>query len=364
MIVLGLVLGLGLVGTVILALAVATIVVILFCYTVKKWKEDKTLTKISLFLFFSFILPLIFQCFSLYDTGKLFSDSDVLGYYGAVIGCTITVWGIHWTFNNEKEVAAEGRRNDSLPILNFELKNTYDVDKSYDVDESYDVDKSYDLIFIRKIDTYEDYKALKSNEKKLDEELSNLYNKQGNILDKVREKKSFDPYEREIEDNQKSIKETKKNKDKNSESLSEIFFNKSTFFLNINNIGLQTAILSSISLCSKNDITSKVGVYHENNRVVDNTAKIEIFAVTKEKKLNLNINFLYYDVRSNIESKMGKKEYYDGGDYISIDFTDVYQNKYRYKLPIQLIKVNGNYSVHMDHKRVPVLPEIIEKSSS
>ena len=73
------------------------------------------------------------------------------------------------------------------------------------------------------------------NEKKLDEELSNLYNKQGNILDKVREKKSFDPYEREIEDNQESIKETKKNKDKNSESLSEIFFYKSTFFLNINN---------------------------------------------------------------------------------------------------------------------------------
>lgn len=214
------VLGLGLGGTVILALAVATIVLILFCYTMKKWKEDKTLTKISLFLFFSFILPLIFQCFSLYDTGKLFSGSDVLGYYGAVIGCTITVWGIHWTFNNEKEVAAEGRRNDSLPILNFELKNTYDVDKSSD------------LIFIRKIDTYEDYTALKSNEKKLDEELSNLYNKQGNILDKVREKKSFDPYEREIEDNQESIKETKKNKDKNSESLSEIFFYKSTFFLN------------------------------------------------------------------------------------------------------------------------------------
>ena len=346
------VLGLGLGGTVILALAVATIVLILFCYTMKKWKEDKTLTKISLFLFFSFILPLIFQCFSLYDTGKLFSGSDVLGYYGAVIGCTITVWGIHWTFNNEKEVAAEGRRNDSLPILNFELKNTYDVDKSSD------------LIFIRKIDTYEDYTALKSNEKKLDEELSNLYNKQGNILDKVREKKSFDPYEREIEDNQESIKETKKNKDKNSESLSEIFFYKSTFFLNINNIGLQTAILSYISLCSKNGITSKVGVYHENNWVLKNTAKIEIFAVTKEKGLNLKINFSYYDVRSNIESKMGKKEYYDGGDYISIDFTDVYQNKYRYKLPIQLIKVNGKYSVHMVHKGVPVLPEIIEKSSS
>lgn len=350
------VLGLGLVGTVILALAVVTIVVILFCYTMKKWKEDKTLTKISLFLIFSFILPLIFQCFSLYGTGKLFSGSDVLGYYGAVIGCTITVWGIHWTFNNEKEVAAEGRRNDSLPILNFELKNTYDVDKSYD------------LIFIRKIDTYEDYKALQSNEKKLDEELSNLYNKQGNILDKVREKKSFDGYEEMLDTNQNNIKVTKKNKAITSEELSKIFIYNSTFILNITNIGLQTAILSSISLCSKNDIDSKVLVIYENSDInkltEEDTAKIGMFAVTKEEDVNLKINFLYYDLLSDIESKMGKKEYYDGGDYISIDFTDVYQNKYRYKLPIQLIKVNGNYSVHMDHKRVPVLPEIIEKSSS
>lgn len=356
MIVLGLVLGLGLVGTVILTLAVATIVVIFSCYTMKKWKEDKILTKISLFLLFSFFLPLIFQCFSLYDKGKFFYESDVLGYYGAVIGCTITVWGIHWTFNNEKEVAAEGRRNDSLPILKFELKNTYDVDKPYD------------LFFIRKIDTYKKYKDWKSNEKELDEELSNLYNEQGNIMDKVRVKKSFVPYEKEIEDNQESIKETKMNKDKISKSLSEIFFYKSTFSLNINNIGLQPAILSSISLCSKNGITSKVGVNHENsqktNQTVEDTAKIEIFAVTKEEELNLKIRFLYFDVRSNIESKMEKKEYYDEGDYISIDFTDVYQNKYRYKLPIQLIKVNGNYSVHMVHKGVPVLPEIIEKSSS
>lgn len=321
-----------------------------------KLNENKILTLICLILLISFLLPFIFMHLSLYENGKLFYQSDVLGFFGALIGCIITVLGIYWTFNNEKVVSAEGRRNDSLPILKFELKNIYDVDKPYD------------LFFIRKIDTYKNYKDLKSNEKKLDEELSNLYNKQGNIMDKVREKKSFDPFGKEIKDNQESIKETKMNKDKTSESLSEIFFYKSTFSLNINNIGLQTAILSSISLCSKNGIISKVGVNHENSQktkwAIEDTAKIEIFAVTIEEELNLKIKFFYYDVLSNIESKMGKKEYYDGGDYISIDFTDVYQNKYRYKLPIQLIKVNGNYSVQMVHKGVTVFPEIIEKSSS
>lgn len=305
---------------------------------------------------FILILPFILWKSGYYEENKLFANSDTLGYYGAVIGCTITVLGIHWTFNNEKVVAAEGRRNDSLPILKFELKNTYDVDKPYD------------LLVIREIDTYRKYKSLEKNEKKLYEELSNLRNKQGNILDKVRKQKNFEGYEMEFEDNIKSITKNQTDIDENSEKLAEIFFYGSTFFLNINNIGLQTAILSSISLCSKNGITSKVGVNHENSQktkwAVENTAKIEKFAVTKEEELNLKIKFFYCDVLSNIKSKIEKKEYYDGGDYISIDFTDVYQNKYRYKLPIQLIKVNGKYSVHMVHKGVPVLPEIIEKSSS
>ena len=339
-------------------LAILILVVVGF-FIYKFWnklKENKILTIICSILLISSIAPFIFMYFRLYENGNLFYQSDVLGFFGALIGCIITVLGIYWTFNNEKVVAAEGRRNDSLPILKFEQKNTYDVDKPYD------------LLVIRDIDTCTKYKDLKKMKKKLDEELSNLYNKQGNILDKVRKKNSLDGYREELDDNQKSIKETKNNKDKTSEGLSEIFFYESTFLLNINNIGLQTAILSSISLCSKNGITSNVGVNHENSQKtkweVENTAKIEKFAVTIEEELNLKIKFFYCDVLSNIESKMEKKEYYDGGDYISIDFTDVYQNKYRYKLPIQLIKVNGNYSVHMVHKGVPVFPEIIEKSSS
>lgn len=317
-------------------------------------KKNATALKGAVVIFI-LILPIILWSLGLFKI-KLFANSDTLGYYGAVIGCTITVLGIHWTFNNEKVVAAEGRRNDSLPILKFELKNTYDVDKPYD------------LLVIREIDTYRKYKSLEKNEKKLYEELSNLINKQRNILDKTRKQKTFEGYEMEFVDNLKSITKNQTDKDENSEKLAEIFFYGSTFFLNINNIGLQTAILSSFSLCSKNGITSKVAVNHENSQktkwAVENTAKIEKFAVTKEEELNLKIKFFYCDVLSNIKSKIEKKEYYDGGDYISIDFTDVYQNKYRYKLPIQLIKVNENYSVHMVHKGVPVLPEIIEKSSS
>jgi hypothetical protein len=321
-----------------------------------KLKENKILTLICLILLISFFLPFIFMHLSLYENGKLFYQSDVLGFFGALIGCIITVLGIYWTFNNEKVVSAEGRRNDSLPFLKFELKNTYDIDKPYD------------LKVIRGIETLKNYQELKKRKKNLEHKLLKLYSDQGIILEKVRKRNTFTGSEEEFETNQKSIKVTKHNIDITSQDLSRIFIYKSTFILNITNIGLQTAILSSISWCSKNDIGSKVMVIYENSNIneltEEDTAKIEMFAVTKEDDVNLKIKFCYCDVLSDIESKIENKEYYDGGDYISIDFTDVYQNKYRYKLPIQLIKVNGNYSVHMDHKYVPVLPELIDKSSS
>lgn len=335
----------------IVPLLILAVVVFLIHKFWNKLKENKILTIICSILLISFIAPFIFMYFRLYENGNLFYQSDVLGFFGALIGCIITVLGIYWTFNNEKVVAAEGRRNDSLPILKFELKNTYDVDKPYD------------LKVIRGIKTLKKYQELEKKKKKLEQELLNFYSEQGIILEKVRRKNTFEGSEKELDTNQHNIKVTKEDRDITSKELSKIFIYNSTFILNITNIGLQTAILSSISLCSNNGITSEVGEKHENSKKV-NRAKIDSFAVTKDEAQDLKIQFLYCDVLSNIGSKMENKEYYDEGEYISIDFTDVYQNKYRYKLPIQLIKVNGNYSVHMVHKGVPVLPEIIEKSSS
>lgn len=50
---------------------------------------------------------------------SLFNDSDVLAYYGAVIGGVGTVLGVYWTLNYESEKSKEERRKDSLPILRF-----------------------------------------------------------------------------------------------------------------------------------------------------------------------------------------------------------------------------------------------------
>ena len=66
-------------------------------------------------------------------SNSLFENSDILGYYGAVIGGGVTVLGVYWTLNyeskkskeerkQERENLKEERRKDSLPVLRFDFK--------------------------------------------------------------------------------------------------------------------------------------------------------------------------------------------------------------------------------------------------
>ena len=65
-------------------------------------------------------------------SNSLFKDSDILEYYGAVIGGGVTVLGVYWTLNYESKKSKEDRkqelknlieerRRDSLPILRFKF---------------------------------------------------------------------------------------------------------------------------------------------------------------------------------------------------------------------------------------------------
>lgn len=137
---------------------------------------------------------------------------------------------------------------------------------------------------------------------------------------------------------------------------------------------MQTAILSSISLCSQDGISSRVLISNRklNTPVVkrdkrfeellleDEITNINIFAVPKDATISIKINFLYNDYKESYSNKgdWGPIDN-DKGDYFLIEFTDVYLNRYRYKLPITLRYFFSFYSVNLDGKRVPVLPEKI-----
>ena len=94
-------------------------------------KIYKFFTAISIILLF--VPVIIFAQLPLIGIpNSLFDSSDILGYYGAIIGGGVTVFGVYWTLNYESKKSKEERkqelknlieerRRDSLPILRFKF---------------------------------------------------------------------------------------------------------------------------------------------------------------------------------------------------------------------------------------------------
>lgn len=92
-------------------------------------------------LLLSLFLPFLCLYYGAFKKGAILNNSDILGYYGAVIGGVVTVLGVYWTLNyeskkskeereyerqkveeereRERDNLNEERRKDSLPILIF-----------------------------------------------------------------------------------------------------------------------------------------------------------------------------------------------------------------------------------------------------
>lgn len=123
-------------------------------------KIYKFFTAISIILLF--VPVIIFAQLPLIGfSNSLFDSSDILGYYGAIIGGGVTVLGVYWTLNyenkkskeerkQERENLKEERRKDSLPILRFNFtpeqisynKNTIrelETDKDGNLFSDYDI---------------------------------------------------------------------------------------------------------------------------------------------------------------------------------------------------------------------------------
>lgn len=310
---------------------------------------------------------------------NLFNGSDVLGYYGALIGGGVTVLGVYFTFKYERMILAEERKEESLPILMFSLRELTEEECKND-------NTLYDLEVIRGVEVYEKYDMLKKEITDLEWELESLDSQRTILLEERDENNANEDitkYERKAKSN-KICRELRKietrvekiNTNLNivSNNLSQFLFVESSYYLEIKNIGLQTAILSSISLCSQGGISSRVLISNRklNTHVVkrdkrfeellleDEITNINIFAVPKDATINIKINFLYNDYKESYSNKgdWGPIDN-DKGDYFLIEFTDVYLNRYRYKLPITLRYFFGLNAVNLDDKRVPVLPEKI-----
>ena len=304
----------------------------------KKLKQYIIYMTVIVILLLLFIVPFFLWEHGLFNDGSFLYNSDILGYYGAIIGGVVTVLGIYWTFYYERMISLEKRKEESLPLLKFSLKSEK-ADNQFGIklEGEPENDKQFDLRVVRGIEILKEFLQLRYKRDKAT-----------------------------LEGNDKEIIEIEKSK-------SKILFSRSFCFLSIKNIGLRTAILSSIQLVSHEDISSRVIVqykkgdfsnYYTDVLAMDELAKdditrIEMFAIGKNEEICLKIDFGFFDYRSNVSERVDDNRVYGRGDYFLIEFTDIYLNRYSYKLPIELDGSFDDYLVIMNQKSIPTLPEKI-----
>lgn len=345
--------------------------------TISKFLKDYIVHIIIVVILYSLFSPIILYIFGVFKEGRALHNSDILGYYGALIGGGVTVLGIYWTFNYERLISAEERKETSLPLLKFSLLT--------DEEES-DNTKPYDLHIYRGLELNLEYDDLNKEKEFLSAELTGLDSQKSDILvarnkNKYNMSKSTSENYRDtciyrdaclnknLKKVENKIRETSKKNDEIPSKISEILFEQFSFHLSVENIGLQTAILSSMSLHSMDGISSRVQIVYEYDKDTtekpedlmkkDESTKLGMFAVPKETDISLKIAFWFFDYKRNYSNKSNDYRDYDNGDYLLIEFTDVYLNRYRYKLPIKIRKAFCEYSVILDSKQISINPQKI-----
>lgn len=231
------------------------------------------------------------------------ASTDVLGYYGALIGSGVTILGVNWTLKyeskkskkereferqkeeearkRERELLKEERRKNSLPILRF----------------------AFDTVTFS-------YSILQKSEKVKEKDNDGIY---------------FKNYEIFIDTTNKSSKYSKN-------SIHQYGI------LKINNIGLGTAIISDIKLIRTTPVKTEVkniGILKLNQKSVFPKEGIDLKMCIRSDDLN--------------------KE-----DTLYFTFVDLYSNKYLYKIPFNWLEEDIAYSkIRIWNEDVAMFPILV-----
>lgn len=326
---------------------------------------------------FILILPFTLWKSGYYGKDKLFDNSDTLGYYGALIGGGVTVLGVYWTLNyeskkskeerkierqkeekqrkRERELLKEEREHDfqmrleerkenSIPVFNFTIKIN---SESHDLDD-YDYSIYGENLKDEFNNIYTKLEQLELSNTNLGEE---EYELESELVD------TMDETAREIKEKLNKTQELRKWV---NQKLERILCKKNinklslSFSLNINNIGLQSAILYSIIYVPEGPMSSLEECCIEQD--------LCYLSVPKGEVTRINIFLENYLQKKDDFST----EFKEAGSFLLI-YTDLYRNKYYYNVPIKIKKVEeerqsiiptDKYKIEIDKVNLPILPEV------
>lgn len=316
-------------GWLFLVLAVLFFFAIVYeCSLSKKLQIQPILKKylvhvlVVIFLF-ALITPLILYLCGLFKVNRALHNSDVLGYYGTLIGGVVTVLGVYWTLNYESQKSKEEKRESSLPIFTFSIHS--DTANNSNTISPFVIGEN-----------------LKGKFKDESEKLNKCSKKLIDRREKIKESlKDFDDYTIEVlaksnPDDEEKIKEyleyerevIKRNENSLDKKIRGIINKRKicrldkSIILNISNIGLQPAILSTIKFIPKGIISSSD---ESKKRILD------YLSVQKGEDTKLKVIFdCYFGNQDGLNA-----EFQEWGD-LELKYTDLYSNQYKYNIPIKI----------------------------
>ena len=305
--------------------------------SLEKLKQYKIPIVIALLLIVSLIAPIGAWYFGFFDEGRILNKSDLLGYYGAIIGGGVTVLGVYWTLNYESKKSKEEREFErqkeeekrKLERERFKEEREHErerfkEEREHEREKVEEERRKSSLPILRfsfhpdsKLSVYEYTKESTTN-------LNNIYDILLNTSDECSIKK-----EKRVH-----IKSAKTD----AKSSYQIFHYGG---LEIENLGLGAAILSDVYLyrIDKEEIV--------NNLQVD---AIDKFIIPPGYNIKLQMLICSNDFSED--------------DYLCVDFTDIYLNKYRYEISFGKDLSLKYPKSAIERKMVSVLPEQIDTDNT
>ena len=298
-------------------------------------------------LFLSLILPFLCLYYGAFKKDAILYNSDILGYYGAVIGGVVTVLGVYWTLKHESEKSKEEKRESSLPIFTFSIHlNSENKSNSYHNIGSFVFGENLRDKF--KVESDRLFQRLK----KYSTEITHLKDKiakDDRIARYTSSKESRKEINIKLNTERSELK--KLNEDfENEFNKQEICNLNTSFILSINNIGLKPAILSTIKFVPKGIMSP----YNESEII-----NLDYLSVPKGETTRLKVIFDWY-----LENQNGlSTKFQEAGD-LELKYTDLYSNPYEYVIPIKINRVIAQdqkpfvqFNIIIDKEQLPVRPK-------
>lgn len=316
---------------------------------------------IRIFLYLLAVPVIIFGLFPMLAIpNSLFDESDVLAYYGALIGGGVTVLGVYWTLKYESEKTKEERKESSWPIFTFSInsvsENHCNAIRPFVIGENLKDKFENEDDKLNKLCKEKINRIIELN-KKIDE-----LNNEDTITSKAIEDSEAIRDDNNINKVVKSIDDKTVNMGRMASNLEKEIKGKINerricrldkfIILNINNIGLQTAILSTIKFIPKGVLTS----YNESKPI-----DLKYLSVQKGEDTKLKVIFdCYFENQDSFNA-----EFQEFG-YLELKYTDLYSNKYEYNIPFKIkreivqekFKIPiEQFSLIIDTPQLPIRPK-------